>query len=484
MHDMSSHADTEEKPAEPYDAIVVGGGPGGSTVATLTALQGHRVLLLEKEKFPRHQIGESLLPSTVHGICALLGVAEELQRAGFPVKRGGTFQWGSSSEPWSFDFALSEKFAGPTSYAYQVERMKFDEILLNNARRKGVEVREQRTVRDVLEEDGRVCGVRVADPDGTLHEVRGRYVIDASGNQSRLNARIGGRRRYSDFFQNVALYGYYKGGKRLPEPRRGNITCAAFPSGWFWYIPLSETLTSVGAVVRRDCVDRVQGDRPAALTELIADCPLISDYLSDAERVTEGPYGEVRVRKDYSYLHETFWRPGMTLIGDAVGFIDPLFSSGVHMATYGALLAARSLNTALSGAVNEEDCFAEYEARYRAEYQVFHDFLVTFYDVNHDEQQYFAEAKRVTKEAVPGPAAFVGLVGGGASDEAALTSESYREHRKEKLREQSRGIHWEGHRIQLQAAFGEALDDVPVRDGGLVVSKDGMHWERSASVPT
>ncbi|MFE3828666.1 tryptophan 7-halogenase [Streptomyces sp. NPDC059092] len=464
--------------AESFDVIVVGGGPAGSSVATFVAMQGHQVLLLEKEEFPRHQIGESLLPSTVHGICGLLGVTEELDRAGFMKKRGGTFRWGSNTEPWSFDFALSEKFAGPTSYAYQVERMKFDELLLDNARRKGVEVRERCAVHDVIEHDGRVCGVRYEDEDGVEQETRARFVVDASGNQSRLQGRIGGRRRYSEFFQNIALYGYFEGGKRLPAPSTGNITCVAFESGWFWYIPLSETLTSVGAVVRKECADRVRGDRDKALAAMIADCDVVSDYLSDARRVTGGPYGEVRVRKDYSYLHDNFWRPGMTLVGDSVGFIDPLFSSGVHMATFSSLLAARSLNTVLRGDLEERECFAEYEARYRKEYQTFHDFLVTFYDVNRDEQEYFSEARRVTRDNAPGAEAFVGLVGGGASDDVALTSEPYRDQRKKDLLERSRGIHQEGHRIQLQAAFGEAVDDAPVGTDGLIVSQDGMHWQK------
>lgn len=123
--------------AEHFDLIVVGGGPSGSTLATLVAMRGHRVLLLEKESFPRYQIGESLLPATVHGVCKLLGVTEELEAANFTKKLGGTFRWGSNPEPWTFAFAISPKLAGPTSFAYQVERMKFDKILIDNARRKG-----------------------------------------------------------------------------------------------------------------------------------------------------------------------------------------------------------------------------------------------------------------------------------------------------------------------------------------------------------
>ncbi|MEU6670086.1 FAD-dependent oxidoreductase [Streptomyces sp. NPDC046727] len=467
-----------------FDVVVVGGGPGGSSASAFVAMQGHRVLLLEKEQFPRHQIGESLLPSTVHGICRLLGVSEELSRAGFMVKRGGTFRWGSNAEPWTFDFALSPKFAGHTSFAYQVERMKFDKLLLDNARRKGVDVRERSTVVDIVEDGGRVRGVVYDDEHGVRHEVSAHFVVDASGNQSRLQGRIGGRRQYSEFFQNIALYGYYEGGMRQPAPNSGNITCVASSSGWLWYIPLSDKLTSVGAVVRRDQAHRVQGDRVEALTALISECPLVSDYLSEAHRVQSGPYGQVRIRKDYSYLHDSFWRPGMVLIGDAACFIDPLFSSGVHLATYSALLAARSINTALRGEIAEQECFTEYEARYRKEYHLFHDFLTAFYDVNQDEQRYFEEAARVTRDAASSQAeAFVGLVGGGASSESALVSETYRAQRRAALRDHLPRMHWEGQRLQVQAAFGEVAGDIPLREGGLVETEDGMHWTRGTQQP-
>ncbi|WSQ12835.1 tryptophan 7-halogenase [Streptomyces sp. NBC_01231] len=464
-----------------YDVVVVGGGPGGSTLSTLLALQGHRVLLLEKETFPRHQIGESLLPSTVHGICRLLGVTDELAAAGFMRKHGGTFRWGLNAQPWTFDFSVSDKFSGPTSYAYQVERMKFDKILLDNARRKGVDVRERCEAVGVLEEGGRVCGVRYDDADGVRRQVRAAFVADASGNGSRIHKHIGGVRRYSEVFQNIAVFGYFTGGERLPAPASGDITCASFDLGWFWYIPLSDELTSVGAVLRRESADRLRdGPRDEVLAALIDECPLIAGYLAQARRVTRGPYGVVRVRKDYSYIQERFWRPGMVLVGDAACFIDPLFSSGVHLSTYSALLAARSIGTTLRGGIGEADCFREYEARYRREYEVFHDFLVAFYDLQKDEHAYFHEAKNVTGSSAPAAESFVELVGGGASDEGALLADapSLSPERRAELLERSRGIHWQGSRVQVQAAFGESLGDDALYDGGLVESPDGMHWTR------
>ncbi|MFD8070938.1 tryptophan 7-halogenase [Streptomyces parvulus] len=487
-----------------FDVVVVGGGPGGSTVSTLVAMQGYRVLLLEKEEFPRYQIGESLLPSTVHGICKLLGVEDELKKAAFMPKRGGTFRWGSNPEPWTFSFSVSSTFSGPTSLAYQVERMKFDQILLENARAKGVDVRERSSVADVVEEDGRVAGVVYRDADGVRHEVRSRFVVDASGNKSRIQSRIGGTRHYSDFFKNIALFGYFEGGKRLAAPNSGNILCAAFNSGWFWYIPLTDELTSVGAVLRREALDRVQGDREKALMGLIDECPLIAEYLSEARRVEDGPYGEVRVRKDYSYCQDTFWRPGMVLVGDAACFIDPVFSSGVHLATYSGLLAARSINSTLGGDIDEAKCFAEYESRYRNEYSLFHDFLVAFYDMHQDEDSYFWTAKKVIDSSAPGLESFVDLVGGGASREGGLVNAaSYTEHRETDFQEFSelanrpagengtdrdlfdstlvQSVLEEGAKIQVHAALGGAVDDEgPVRDGGLVPSADGMRWAEFA----
>ncbi|GII96321.1 tryptophan 7-halogenase [Sinosporangium siamense] len=485
---------------EEFDVVVVGGGPAGSTLAALTAMRGHNVLVLEKEHFPRYQIGESLLPSTVHGICRLLGLTEELAEAGFPVKRGGTFRWGARPEPWTFSFSVSPHISGPTSFAYQVERSRFDELMLKNARRKGAEVREGCAVTALIEgEEGRAAGVRYTDADGAEHEVRAQFVVDASGNRSRLYSKVGGERKYSDFFRSLALFGYFEGGKRLPAPNSGNILSVAFDSGWFWYIPLSPTLTSVGAVVRREMAEKIQGDREKALAALIAECPLISEYLADATRVTSGQYGELRIRKDYSYHQTSFWRPGMILIGDAACFVDPVFSSGVHLATYSGLLAARSINSVLSGDLDEKVALTEYEARYRREYGVFYEFLVSFYEMHRDEDSYFWQAKKVTRNNHTEIESFVDLVGGVSSGEQVLTSST-----TGRLRSRSaefaaaveevavsddgnmvpmfkstvvKQVMAEGGQVQMRAMLGEdAEPEVPLFPGGLVASPDGLSW--------
>jgi FAD-dependent halogenase len=494
----------EERPD--FDVVVVGGGPGGSTAATLVAMRGHRVLLLEKEAFPRYQIGESLLPATVHGVCRLTGVADALAAAGFVRKRGGTLRWGANPEPWTFAFAVSQKTAGATAFAYQVERTRFDQILLDNARDKGVEVRERCLVSDVLDDGARVRGVTYTDAEGARHRVSARYVVDASGNTSRIHRSVGGTREYSEFFRSLALFGYFEGGRRLPPPNSGNILSAAFGSGWFWYIPLSDTLTSVGAVVRRELAARVQGDPEAALRALIDECPMVRDYLSTATLVTTGEYGKIRVRKDYSYHHTTFWRPGMVLVGDAACFVDPVFSSGVHLATYGALLAARSINSALAGVVDEPRAFAEFEKRYRREYGVFYEFLMAFYDMQVDETSYFWSAKKVTRSTHGELESFVELVAGmsaeefgpGDAESAALrlkTRSAEFAAAADEVAEDTEGAMMPlfrsavvrqamraGAQEQGRATLGEDADAVaPLFPGGLVPSEDGTYWSGPAT---
>jgi halogenation protein CepH len=490
---------SRDEAAVDFDVIVVGGGPGGATVATLVALQGGRVLLLEKETLPFYKIGESLLPATIHGICPLLGVSKEIEQANFIPKRGGTFRWGKSPEPWTFSFASSSTIASPTSTAYQVERMKFDEILLKNAREKGVDVREGHKATALIIENDRVVGVRFEDEKGGSHACRARYVVDASGHQTALS-RFAGERVHSKFFQNVALFGYYRNGGRLPVPNEGNIFCAAFKRGWFWYIPLSPTLTSVGAVVGREYVSRLSQGHEAAMNDFISACPHIRDLLRNAERITDGPYGELRVRKDYSYSHTRFWAPGLILVGDAACFIDPVFSSGVHLATYSGLLAARSINTCLGNGAEETHCFGEFEDRYRREYSHFYDFLLAFYDMHKDLASYYWHARKVTNSSELNNEAFINLVAGvgGSGERLYSSSEAYLKERNglsdvlfpdvsgerkpegslsRKRKEFYKRFLGEVTQVQLQAVLKEKRPkEVPLFAGGLIPSQDGLRW--------
>ncbi|HEV2853795.1 MAG TPA: tryptophan 7-halogenase [Thermoanaerobaculia bacterium] len=398
-----------------YDVVVIGGGPGGSSVSSFVAMRGHSVLLLERERFPRYQIGESLLPATINGVCAMLGVTEELKNANFTYKLGGCYRWGRHSEPWSFTFGPSTIFPGTEAFAYQVERMKFDQILLDNARRKGVEVREQHTATGVIRERGRIAGVEYTDAEGNPGTVKARWVVDASGNRTNISRTVG-ERVYSKFFQNVALFTYFEDGKRLPAPNSGNIFCEAFGEGWFWYIPLTPKLTSVGAVVAREHADKLQQAPEKAMEYFIDQTRIVKDLLAPAHRVTEGPYGQFRIRKDYSYANTRFWTPGAVLVGDAACFIDPIFSSGVHLATYSGLLAARAINGVLDEGLSEERSFQEFELRYRREFSNFYQFLMAFYDMDKDLDSYFWDARKVLNTEESMNDAFIRIVSGTAED--------------------------------------------------------------------
>lgn len=484
---------------EDFDVVVIGGGPGGSTVATILAMQNHRVLLLERETFPRYQIGESLLPATIHGVCKILGLSEELKQAGFVRKLGGTFKWGTNPEPWTFHFSTASEITTPQAYAYQVERSKFDHMLLKNAVHNGVDVREQHSVKDVIFEAGRATGVEFLDESGNARKANAKYIVDASGNTSQIHRKVG-ERIYSNFFQNLALFGYYENGYRFPPPRDGNIFCAAFKDGWFWYIPLSATLTSVGAVVSKENASLLKAGHEEAMAQFIASCPEISEMLSKATRVTEGQYGQIRVRKDWSYSNERFWVPGLVLVGDAACFIDPVFSSGVHLATYSALLAARSINSILSDGMDEARCFEEFEKRYRREFRNFYEFLTSFYDMHQSEDSYFWNARKILNRRQSNQEAFVSLVAGVSSlrDEELIVDTDQVERIKGELEQlqnsnDSAAPYYSGEKeafldslveeatqMQRQAHMGAMGDEEqPLFDGGLIPSADGFRWRET-----
>jgi halogenation protein CepH len=439
----------------------------------------------------------------VHGVCRLIGAADAVANAGFVRKLGGTFKWGSNPDPWTFAFSVSPRVAGPTAFSYQVERMKFDKILLDNASRIGAEVRHQCTATRILEEDDRVSGVWYYDAHRTERLVRARYVIDASGHKSRIYRAVGGSRNYSDFFRNLALFGYFRNAKRLPEPNSGNIFCVAFESGWFWFIPLTAMITSVGVVVNHELAEEIQGNPEKMLHKLIGECPLIADYLTGAERITDGEYGRIRVRKDYSYSHSRFWRPGFALVGDAACFVDPVFSSGVHLATHGALLAGRSLNSVMEGIVDEETAFQEFEVRYRHEYRVFYEYLMSFYAMNLDRESYFWKAKEITRSSYPELEAFVDLVGGISSGDFNLAGSGGKAMALQ-VRAESMGLAnavqqvagsgsdsvapllqapvfqkaiQESEKVLARAQFGARFNtEQPLLADGLISSADGLLW--------
>jgi halogenation protein CepH len=377
---------------ETFDVVVIGGGPAGATFSTLVAQAGHRVLLLEKERFPRYQIGESLLPATINGVCRLLGIEDEIQQTGFVVKRGATFAWGRHPDAlWTLNFGRTPARQVPLDpgapYAYNVPRAVFDAIFFDNARKHGVDVRERHTVREPLLAGGRLCGVTYLDDVGRQGQVRARYVVDASGHSGCLASAVG-KREFSAFFRKIAVFGYFENGGRLDVPLDGNVFFHTYQDAWMWYIPLNAHLTSVGVVLPAQQATLVQESPRRALEFYMTHCPRLHELLKGATPAHVPPYDKVRVRSEYSYCHTHFWMPGGLLIGDAACFVDVLLSSGVHLATYGALLAARSVNSILDHNLCEEVGLNEFEARLRLEYAIFYQGLIGLYDMQQESTSY------------------------------------------------------------------------------------------------
>jgi flavin-dependent dehydrogenase len=367
--------------------LVVGGGPAGSTAATLLAREGFDVTIMEKAVFPRYHIGESLLPSCLP-ILDLLGAKEKVDAYGFQRKRGGYFDWGG--EQWDIAFG--------NQYSYQVLRSDFDQLLLEHAKSQGVSVLEGVEVKRVIF-DGARPRIAIWSPVGLDdrtqdQEIGFDFLIDASGRAGLMTTRHLRTRRHHKVFKNIAVWGYWKGAKKLPVGPEGAVAICSVRDGWFWGIPLQGDKYSVGLVTHRETFKsrRDEGaSRDHVYHEAIRECAVIADILEPAELVTP-----LRIEQDYSYTSERFTGPGYFLVGDAACFLDPLLSTGVHLATYSALLAAASLASVLRGEVREEEARDLYERTYRQAYLRLLVVVSKLYQQYQGKDSYFWEAQRLT----------------------------------------------------------------------------------------
>ncbi|MEX1095467.1 MAG: NAD(P)/FAD-dependent oxidoreductase [Planctomycetales bacterium] len=337
--------------------VVIGGGPAGATVSTLVAQKGHRVVLLERDHFPRFHIGESLIPETFW-VLDRLGMLDKLKNSHFTKKYSVQFvgQSGRLSEPFYFD----EHKPHPSSQTWQVLRSEFDQMMLDNAREHGVEVHEGVRVLEVLFEGDRAVGVRAKDEAGNEHLIRAQVVVDASGQSSLIMGRLG-LREWDPELKKAALWTYWKGAKR-GEGKDGGATLVIQTQGkqgWFWFIPLHDDVTSIGVVAAYDYLfkDRGTQDNEAIYFEEVERCPGVKGRIAGAERVAE-----FRAAKEYSYRSRKAAGDGWVLVGDAFGFLDPLYSSGVLLALRSGEMAADAIGDALAAGDTSAAALGRWEA--------------------------------------------------------------------------------------------------------------------------
>lgn len=332
---------------ESYDCIVIGGGPAGSTVATLVADAGHKVLVIERTKFPRFHIGESLMPET-YWTFERLGMLPKLKNSDFVKKYSVQFVTasGRESQPFYFD----ERDPRDCSQTWQVLRSRFDEMLLDNSAEHGATVWQEANVNEILLEPSetddlpKATGVVVTRKGESPRKIKAKVIVDATGTSAMLSKKLG-IRKGDPMLRKAAIFAHYKGCTRDPGKNGGAtlVLSTKQNDGWFWYIPLPDDVTSVGVVGDLTRLSNKLSTPEKTLDEEVANCAGLESRMANAKRV-----GDVHVISDYSYRSTRCAGDGWVLVGDAFGFLDPMYSSGVFLALKSGEMAADTINESLA----------------------------------------------------------------------------------------------------------------------------------------
>src|SRR6266436_2186375 len=356
------------------EVLIIGAGPAGSTAAAILAEKGRRVLVLEREKFPRYHIGESLLPFTFQPL-QRLGLIEKMRRSTFVKKYSVQFVSpnGKASQPFYFFNRYDRDTVAQT---WQVLRSEFDLMLMENAREKGATVREQITVTDLVHEEGRVAGVVAKDSDGRRIEYRAPLTLDCSGRESFAAVRNNWRLKDPEL-NKVAVWTYYRSAQRDPGFDEGATTVAYVPEkGWFWYIPQHNDMVSVGVVAEGKYLTRGGVKSPQAIFEREVEQNLwIKGHLSHGQQV-----GQYFVTSEYSFHTRHCATEGLLLAGDAFCFLDPVFSSGVMLALKSGVLAADAIDAGFKKGDLSAASLTGYARTLRAGIENMRKLVYAFYD--------------------------------------------------------------------------------------------------------
>ncbi len=361
---MLNPADADPQAAAQCDVLVIGGGPGGATIAALLAARGRDVVVIEKARHPRFHIGESLLPLNLP-LLEQLGVDEEVRRIGMP-KYGAEFVSPWHDQPVTFDFANAVDKSFP--YAYQVRRSEFDHILFRNAVRKGATAVEACRVTGV-EFHTHGAAVTVRQEDGREQQWQTKFVVDASGRDTMLANQFGTKHRNRKH-NSAAIFGHFSGAVRLPGKAEGNISLFWFDHGWFWFIPLHDGITSVGAVCWPYYMKSRRTDPKTFFFDTLALCSALAERLRDATLTSP-----VTATGNYSYEVKRATGRNYLLLGDAFTFIDPVFSTGVLFAMQSAFAGADTVEICLNHAHRASRALQAYDRAMRHGPQIFSWFI-------------------------------------------------------------------------------------------------------------
>lgn len=357
-----------------YDTILIGGGPAGASAAAVLAEYGHRVLILEREKFPRYHIGESLIPFTFQPL-ERIGMIPRMKASHFVKKYSVTFVQpdGRRSQPFYFFTRYDRETVAQT---WQVLRSEFDQMLLDNAREKGAEVREETSVNRLLMEGDKVVGVEAMDKRGKVYSLHARIVLDCSGKEAFTSNRLGWRLR-DPYLNKIAVWTYYRGSKREADIDEGATTVAYVPDkGWFWHIPQHDDMVSVGVVAEGKYLTRDDVRDPKLIFQReIHENEWIKTHLDLGEQV-----GEYFLTSEYSRHSRYCAAPGLLLVGDAFAFLDPVFSSGVMLALKSGVLAGETVHQGLLANDLSPARFSQYGAVIRQGVENMRKLVYAFYD--------------------------------------------------------------------------------------------------------